>query len=205
MKEITAVLFDLDGVLVDACDWHYKALNKALVDLGHLPINETDHINTFNGLPTKVKLHMLNVPSNEIDEINSLKQKHTIDIINSHATIMNEKIELHKFLHSMGIKIACVTNSIRQTAELMLEKTGQLNYIDLLISNEDVEKNKPNPEGYNKAVSHWNLKKSECLCVEDSDKGIQAVVNAMIHNLWVVKDTHDVTLEGYVNYMENNK
>lgn len=205
MKNISAVLFDLDGVLVDACDWHYKALNNALVDHGYSPINETDHNNTFNGLPTKVKLHMLNVPLNKIDEINSLKQKHTIDIINNHATIMNEKIELHKFLHSMGIKIACVTNSIRQTAELMLEKTGQLKYIDLLISNEDVEKNKPSPDCYNKAVNYWNLKKSECLCVEDSDKGIQAVINSMIPNLWIVKNTHDVTLEGYLKYMKENK
>jgi beta-phosphoglucomutase len=205
MKNISAVLFDLDGVLVDACDWHYEALNKALIYSGYPAINEIDHINKFNGLPTKVKLHMLNVPLNKIEEINSLKQKYTIEIINNTATTMNEKIELHKFLHSMGIKIACVTNSIKHTAELMLEKTGQLKYIDLLISNEDVQKNKPSPDCYNKAVSYWNLKKSECLCVEDSDKGIQAVINSMIDNLWIVKNTHEVTLEGYVKYMEKNK
>ena len=46
---IECVLFDLDGVLVDACDWHYKSLNKALMDMGHSAINEEEHITKYNG------------------------------------------------------------------------------------------------------------------------------------------------------------
>ena len=58
MKKIKAVLFDMDGVLIDAKDWHYEALNKALGLFG-MEINRYDHLNTFDGLPTKVKLQML--------------------------------------------------------------------------------------------------------------------------------------------------
>lgn len=202
MKKITAVLFDLDGVLVDACDWHYQALNKALIETGVNAINEDDHQTKFNGLPTKIKLNMLNVSPDMIDVINTLKQKYTIEIIHNNANIMNEQIKLHKFLKSMDIKIACVTNSIKETAELMLEKTGQREYIDLLISNQDVKKSKPNPECYNKAVYLLNCNKKECICVEDSDKGIQAVINSMIPNLWIVKNPIEVTYQNYINYLE---
>lgn len=52
---IKAVLFDMDGVLIDAKDWHYEALNKALGLFG-LGISRYDHLHTFDGLPTNVKL-----------------------------------------------------------------------------------------------------------------------------------------------------
>ena len=54
-----AVLFDLDGVLVDACDWHYEALNRALKQVSNYEISREDHTTTYNGLPTKRKLQML--------------------------------------------------------------------------------------------------------------------------------------------------
>ena len=52
---IKAVLFDMDGVLIDARDWHYEALNKALAIFG-MEINRYDHLVTYDGLPTKKKL-----------------------------------------------------------------------------------------------------------------------------------------------------
>ena len=57
-NKIKAVLFDMDGVLIDAKDWHYEALNKALGLFG-IEISRYDHLATFDGLPTKVKLQML--------------------------------------------------------------------------------------------------------------------------------------------------
>ncbi|STK74080.1 2-deoxyglucose-6-phosphatase [Escherichia coli] len=49
---IKAILFDMDGVLIDAKEWHYEALNKAL-DLFGMKISRFDHLTTFDGLPTK--------------------------------------------------------------------------------------------------------------------------------------------------------
>ena len=47
-----AILFDLDGVLVDACDWHYEALNKFLLVYGYSTISKKYHISKFNSLRT---------------------------------------------------------------------------------------------------------------------------------------------------------
>ena len=52
---IKAILFDMDGVLIDAKEWHYEAFNKA-INLFGLQISRYDHLRTFDGLPTKEKL-----------------------------------------------------------------------------------------------------------------------------------------------------
>jgi len=205
MIELSCVLFDLDGVLVDACDWHYEALNAALVEVGYPPIARDEHLSTFNGLPTRVKLKMLGVPDSMIAAINDQKQKHTLDIIRASARIMSEKIELHQYLKSNGIKIACVTNSIDETAREMLTATGQMPYIDLLVSNEQVKHNKPHPDCYNYAINTLGVDPKSCICVEDSPKGIQAATSSIAGHLWVVGDATKVTLKNYINFVENEQ
>ena len=56
---IKAILYDLDGVLVDATEWHYESLNESLQKISGFQISRQDHISTFNGLPTMKKLHIL--------------------------------------------------------------------------------------------------------------------------------------------------
>ena len=198
---ISAVLFDLDGVLVDACDWHYEALNAALISFGKSPIGREEHETTFNGLPTRVKLEMLGISNAEADEISRQKQKHTIDIIQSSAKIMPEKIELLSYLRGKGIKTACVTNSIRETTEAMLSATGQIHLFDLIVTNEDVESNKPYPDCYNRAITTLGVNPLECLCVEDSPKGIEAATASIAGHLWVVGDPSKVTLQNYLKFV----
>ena len=56
--QIIAVLFDLDGVLVDAKVWHFEAFNKSLEVFG-MPISRSEHLSLYDGLPTRAKLAML--------------------------------------------------------------------------------------------------------------------------------------------------
>ena len=76
--KIKAIIFDMDGVLIDAKDWHYEALNKALGLFGH-NISRHDHLVTFDGIPTAVKLNMLTLerglPEKIHEFVNDLKQK----------------------------------------------------------------------------------------------------------------------------------
>ncbi len=173
MKKL--ILFDLDGVLVNACDWHYLSLNKALKKICNIEINRADHISTYNGLPTSTKLKMLDVPKKLHKKIWNLKQELTIETISENAKIDQDKISLHEWLKSNNWKIGCVTNSIRKTATMMLELTGQLEYMDILITNEDVKKPKPNPEGYKKAIKDLGFSQKDLIyIVEDSPKGLEA-------------------------------
>lgn len=200
---VKAVLFDLDGVLVNACDWHYESLNMALRDVVGYDISREDHETKYNGLPTKVKLDMLGITGDDYTKVWNLKQAYTLKIIKNHAKPMQEKIELHSWLKNNNIKIACVTNSIRETAEEMLRQTGQLGYMDLIIANEDVSKNKPYPDCYNKAIQDLEISPSSAIIVEDSDKGIQAAISSKVTRLMVVRDTHDVTLSNMKKFIED--
>ena len=175
---IKLVVFDLDGVLVDACEWHRVALNKALKALCDYEISLEEHYSTFNGVPTKVKLQKLtemNIVSPEIhQEIYEKKQELTIEIIKQNAEHREEKVQMIKDLRFAGYYIACYTNSIRETALLMLEKTGVLEHLDILVTNQDVVKSKPDPEGYNFLINKFNASKNNVIIVEDSPKGLAA-------------------------------
>lgn len=195
---IDTIVFDMDGVLVDACEWHRIALNESLKHYCNYEITLEEHYNEFNGLPTKVKLQMLKnkgiVSESLFKEIEDLKQSKTIEIVNNYANIRQEKVDLLMYLKSKNIKTACYTNSIRKTASLMLEKTGILNMLDLLVTNQDVTFSKPHPEGYLLCVDKLNTTKERTLIVEDSDKGIQAAI-ASGCKLLKVKNQDDVTID----------
>ena len=197
---IKAILYDLDGVVVDATEWHYDSLNEALKEISGFEISRLEHIQTFNGLPTIKKLEILyeqnRVKKDEFNAIWDLKQSKTNEIIEKTASNDETKLRLHE--GTKKFKKICVTNSIRQTAVLMLDKTGQLPFMDHIISNEDVSDPKPNPEGYVKAINFLQLQPNECLIVEDSPKGIEAAKKSNAH-VYEVKGYHDVTLENVLN------
>jgi len=192
------VIFDMDGVLVDGCEWHRLALNDALLETRGFEISLDDHYREFNGLPTRVKLLKLSekglIDASDVDEIERIKQEKTVSTINKNANIRQEKIDLMKFLKAANIKIACFTNSIRPNAELMLQKTGVLEYLDLLVTNQEVKNAKPDPEGYLLCMSALGVSKDECLIVEDSPKGVQAA-KASGAPVLIVKGPDDVTIE----------
>ena len=99
---VKLVIFDLDGVLVDACEWHRVALNEALKEVCNYEISLEDHYTVFNGIPTKKKLLALTelgVLTEEMhEEVYNRKQAKTLDIINERANIRQEKINANKII-----------------------------------------------------------------------------------------------------------
>jgi beta-phosphoglucomutase len=194
---IKAILFDMDGVLIDAKDWHYEALNRAL-DLFGMPISRADHLTTFDGLPTRKKLEMLSLerglPAELHEFVNELKQQYTMEIVHTrcHPRFKHE-FALSKLKH-MGYQMAVCSNSIRNTVETMMVKADLRQYLDLLVSNEDVAKGKPDPEMYLKAMTAFNLKPAECLILEDNENGIRAARASGAH-LLIINTVEDTNFE----------
>jgi len=192
------VIFDLDGVLVDACEWHRLALNEALMEIANTQISLSDHYGVFNGIPTRVKLEKLikigSIKKEQCDSIYELKQVKTVELIKKLAVVRKEKVDLIKSLKSDGHKVACFTNSIRMTANLMLEKTGIIDLFDLILSNQDVEKPKPDPCGYIKAMEYFSFSPEKTLIVEDSPKGIEAAKLSGA-NVMIVSGPDEVNIE----------
>jgi len=194
---IKAVLFDMDGVLIDAREWHYEALNRAL-DLFGMAINLDSHLASYDGLPTRRKLQMLTksrgLPAGLHDFVNELKQTYTYEIMTSRCKpTFTAQMALSK-LHRAGYRMAVCSNSIRRTVVSMMEMADLAQYLEVMLSNEDVSKSKPDPEIYLAAMAKLGLRPDECVIVEDNDNGIEAARASGAYTI-VVGQPADVTFE----------
>ena len=193
----------MDGVLIDAKDWHYEALNQALAIFG-MEINRYDHLVTYDGLPTKKKLEMLSLerglPRALHSFINDMKQEFTFQLGYAKCKpTFNHQYALSN-LKSQGYKMAACSNSIRKTMGVLFERAALTDYFDFYLSNEDVKESKPHPEMYSTAIQRLNLLPTECLILEDNDNGIKAAQSSGAH-LLVIHDVHEVTLENITKHI----
>ena len=200
-NKIKAVIFDLDGVLLDAREWHYEALNKAL-DLFGLEITVNEHLEYFDGLPTKVKLQKLSeikgLPYNLHNLISDLKQRFTSDLIHTNCAPFFAHEYLMSQLKKMHIKMAVASNSVSKTVSLAMNYTNLGKFMEFCLSNEDVKKPKPDPEIYNLAIKKLKLNPSDVLIIEDNFNGIKAAKASGGH-LLEVGSIEEVTLSNIVS------
>ena len=194
----------MDGVLIDAKDWHYEALNKALNHFG-FNISRYDHLITFDGLPTRRKLEMLTrehgLPSELHSFLNELKQIYTMEIVHARCKPRFQHEYALSHLKAVGYKLAVASNSVRQSVQVMMAKSNLAAYLDEVVSNEDVSKGKPDPEIYFKAFSALGVAPDEALVVEDNEHGIAAGRAAGAH-LMIVQDVNEVTLDNIQRHID---
>jgi len=204
MTKIKAVIFDMDGVLIEAKDWHYEALNRALGLFG-MGINRYDHLVTYDGLPTRMKLEMLSaergLPRELHEFINNMKQQYTMEMVYAQCKPRFYHEYALARLKQQGYKLAVASNSVRKTVHVMMEKSALIEYLEFYLSNQDVAMGKPNPEIYTKAIRQLELNADECLVVEDNPKGIQAAKGS---GAWVM-EVDEVEAVNYQNIMEHIK
>lgn len=204
MTKIKAVLFDMDGVLIDAKDWHYEALNRALALFGH-EISRADHLSTYDGLPTRRKLEMLSaergLPAGLHRFINTMKQQYTMELVYQKCKpVFAHEFALSK-LKDQGYRLALCSNSIRNSIEVMLKKSNLLDHFDVILSNEDVVHSKPDPDIYITAMNRLEVEPSESLIVEDNDHGIKAAKASGGH-LMAVGSVGEVNFTNIMSHIE---
>jgi HAD superfamily hydrolase (TIGR01509 family) len=195
---VKLIVFDLDGVLVNAKEIHYRALNGALAEIGHqYVIGRDEHLSLYDGLPTKTKLAMLSekkgLPEAEHARVWRLKQEMTADVIRSTLTRDERLCDVLQELHKEFL-IYVASNSIRESVRLMLFKTGLIEHIDHYLSNEDVKNAKPHSEIYLRCMVFAGVNPQECVIVEDSNYGRMSAINSGGH-LLPVDSPDDVTVE----------
>ena len=175
------IIFDLDGVLVEAKQIHFDTLNKKL-----------ELLTKNKGLHPKF-----------YDDIWYRKQQLTIEAISELQPDL-QKIELFKELRNRGYKLACASNSIRRSVLVMLAKIGIIEYMDLIISNEDVKNSKPHPEMYWKAMSMMGCLPEETLIVEDSPHGLLAASRSRA-NVLRVDSPKDLVISKIISKLDETK
>lgn len=202
---IKLVLFDLDGVLIDAKKIHFDALNEALGE--QYAISEKEHTSLYDGRKTFEKLDLLTerkgLPSSLHKEIYDKKQSITMTKI-SELKPIDEIVKLFQALEQQNYLIGVCSNSIRRTVLTSLAKTQLMEYCSVIISNEDVKNSKPHPEMYWKAMSMMTVLPEETLIVEDSPPGLLAAERSRA-NYIRVDNPYDVTREKVFSNLKGSK
>lgn len=196
-------IFDLDGVLIESRELHYEALNEALASVdSRYVINRDEHLSTYDGMSTTSKLKLLaerkGLPTSSFNHVWEQKQKSTFELLRKKIVPSEEIFKICVYLRSQGYKIAVASNSIRETIRISLLSLGIMEYIDYVMSNEDVKHTKPHPEMYWRCMIAVNAIPRTTIIAEDSHIGRQGAIDSGA-TLLPIEDSYDLTLTKVMN------
>lgn len=203
---IKLIIFDLDGVLVETKDLHFKALNKALENVGsQYVISEDEHIQMYDGKPTLVKLKMLTkhkgLPEDLHNNISRRKQHYTSEMLEETIDIDYKLTYIFENLSALDYKIFIASNSIRNTVDVILRGLGIFKYVDGSFSNEDVTNSKPHPEMYMKCMIEAGVGAKETIVIEDSYVGRKGAYRSGAY-LYSINKPKDLTYGGLMSELK---
>ena len=195
---IKLVLFDLDGVLINAKQIHFESLNKALAEYDEaFVISEEEHLKIYDGHKTQQKLDMLTnnkgLPVSAHQQIFKAKQEYTAKKIGQLGALQ-QVYDLVSHLRSLGYKTGVCTNSIRTSMHAALNAAGLFSKMDVMLANEHVDNAKPHPELYWQAMSKIGVLPEETVIIEDSPPGLLAATRSGA-NVIRVKDPSEVNID----------
>lgn len=202
---IQAIIFDLDGVLVDSRDIHYTALNKALAEIdASYVISIEEHLAKYDGLPTLKKLQLLTqekgLDPSLYDKIWKEKQDVTVSVLEE---LITPNLPLRKLLIELknkGYQLYCCSNSIYKTLYVTLYRLDILDLFEKVYSNDMVFHPKPHPQIYLTCLSENGLVPVQTLIIEDSPIGKTAATLSGAH-VCPVSSPEQVTLKHLQTYL----
>lgn len=177
---IRAVIFDMDGVVIDSEHLQSRSFEIIIEEYGKAPILNREGI-----------VHIVGIKGNQNWEF--LKKKHSIDentdilwdkkrkvyqLLLPQVELMPGINDLIMSLKNKGMKIGLATSSTRKQVRTVLNKFNFEKLFDVVVALEDCKKPKPYPDIYLKSAKKLGLKSVECLAIEDSETGIEAAKRA---------------------------
>jgi beta-phosphoglucomutase len=176
----TAVLFDLDGVLIDATDLHYRVWDEFARARGFVPSRE--QILATNGRRADEMIRLWlgsNLTDHQVAAIaaeretyfNRLLEKESVPVVPGAA----------EFVHALqrsSVPMAVATSATPENARLSLSRATMEGIFDIVITAADVANGKPDPEPYLKAAERLGVSATTCLVIEDSVSGIRSAKSA---------------------------
>ncbi|HEV8721699.1 MAG TPA: HAD family phosphatase [Candidatus Binatia bacterium] len=174
---ITTVIFDLDGLLADTERLHCRAYQTALLEHG-VSLSETDYaehwVRSGKGIVEWVGVHCSDLDPHAV---RARKSEHYLTLLRSSLRPMDGALELLNALHGTK-KIALASSSYRDAVDGVLSGLNIAHYFEVIVSGLDVARVKPSPDIFLKAASQLGAKPSECLVLEDAEKGVLAAYHA---------------------------
>ena len=210
---VSGIIFDMDGTIVDSLPYHHEAWRIFF---------EENKIEDFSEKLKKYKgggtLDLMKAVYGDIYSLEELKKmsddKEVIfrEIYKGNIVPIYGFIEFLEKLKSKNILVGLASNAIKLNVDLTLMELGIYDQFNSIISGDEVNYGKPNPEMFNKTVNNFNINKANCLIFEDSLEGVQAANNADIKVIGVTSsNSSDIlknagcieSIEDYIGYSLN--
>lgn len=178
---IQAVIFDMDGVLIDSEPIYFEIERSSFDHFGAAVTQEEHHSSVGVTLESMwqqvIDKYQVKVP---LEEILAYHQQHVMERMLTHPelTAMPGVERWVKWLHEQCIPIAVASSSPRALIDLIMEKTGLGSYFEVRLTGEEVEHGKPSPDIFLAAAERIGVSPANCLVIEDSRNGVQAAKSA---------------------------
>lgn len=188
MKNIKAVLFDMDGVIFDTERIYLEEWIEIFNKYGYkmtkeiyLPCMGTGRVHI------KKRFRELFGEDLPIEQMYIEKDAMLFDAVNNgKIPIKMGAIEILDYLRNNNFKIALATSATKERLLMQLNSAKIMDKFDVLVCRDDVKNLKPDPEIFLTAASKLNVKPEECIVIEDSEAGIEAAYNGNMTGLHVV-------------------
>ncbi len=174
-----AIVFDMDGVLVDSYGAHYDSWRR-LAEAHGLEITEKQFAETF-GMTSREIIHNLwpgTADEREIELWDSEKEQYYRDILQQDFPQMDGAAELIESLHEAGFAMAIGSSGPSENVRVVMEKLTGAKYIAATVDGHEVSHGKPDPEVFLTAAKKLGVAPQDCAVLEDAVAGLQAARNA---------------------------
>ena len=217
--ENKAIIFDMDGVLVDSQPLHFRVDTKVLAECG-VAAGPAD-VARYAGVSILDKWTSYKLDFGLLEDVSRLGSLHAAMMMEIFRDTNLDPIdgipELLSLVRGLGYKTAVASSSTMELIELVIEKSGLSKYFDALVTGEDVGRGKPAPDVFLKASGVLDVLPRNCVVVEDSANGVLAAYNAGMRCIgfrnpnsgeqdlgkadWVLERFREVTEEKLKNFV----
>jgi len=187
-----AIIFDLDGTLIDLFEEHLKAFQNVIKNNFNLNFTRED-LKEYYGLPSNEILSRFfsknNIKVTDYKYLIDEKRKEFKKLVSERVNVLPGAIELLNSAKSKNIKLGLATGNDNTTTEIIIKSARLDKYFDVIVTRDDVKKGKPNPDIFLKVAEKLNVNPKECIAIEDSIYGIESGKNAGMFTIAVLTGT----------------
>jgi beta-phosphoglucomutase family hydrolase len=171
---VRAVLWDLDGVLVDSAPFHFQAWRELMASLGR-ELSEVGFRRTFGWRNDAILRELVgDLPPAEVERLAARKEVLFREAARGNIVALPGALALLRLLRERGLRLALVSSTPRANIELVLSSLGLETAFDVVVGEEDVSRGKPDPEGFLLGAERLGVPPEECVVIEDAPVGVEA-------------------------------